>query len=73
MPTVAAPSDDDVITSGGTLIVILKPLVALPDAASVARTVKLKVPAAPGVPLMAPLEAFSASPPGNDPVEIAQL
>ncbi|GHV54580.1 hypothetical protein FACS1894216_14900 [Synergistales bacterium] len=33
-------------------------------------TVKLKVPAADGVPLIVPVEGFSANPPGKAPLSI---
>jgi hypothetical protein len=43
------------------------PVVATADKASVTRTVKEKEPAVVGVPLITPVDAFSASPGGNDP------
>ena len=47
----------------------------VPDAPlpSVARTVKLLVPAAVGVPASAPLDALSVSPAGSDPALIAKV
>ncbi|GHV54578.1 hypothetical protein FACS1894216_14890 [Synergistales bacterium] len=39
----------------------------------VAFTVKLKVPAADGVPLIVPVEAFSVNPPGKAPSSIAHV
>ena len=41
--------------------------------ASVALTVKLKVPVVVGVPLMMPVEAFSDRPVGSAPVVIDQV
>ena len=41
-------------------------------AESVACTVKLAVPVAVGVPVMAPVEAFRLSPAGSDPLEMDQ-
>jgi len=46
---------------------------AVAPAASLTRTVKLNEPTVVGVPLMAPVLAFTLSPSGSDPVEIAQL
>src|SRR5208282_6318380 len=55
---------------GAEEIVMLKALLAtcwgLP--ASLTRTVKAKVPALVGVPVIAPLAVLSAKPPGSDPL-----
>ena len=40
---------------------------------SLAWTVKLEVPAVVGVPVIAPVEALSDSPAGNDPVVMDQV
>ena len=58
----------DVVTdTGGGVIVSDSDAVADPDALSVARTVKLLGPAAPGVPDMEP-PAESVRPAGRDPL-----
>ena len=66
-PTVPAGSDAVVIPKAGGLMVIDKPAVAVADALSVTRTVKLLVPAAPGVPDMVP-PAARLNPAGNVPL-----
>ena len=45
----------------------------VPEVESVTVAVKLKVPAAPGVPVMAPVPAFSVSPVGSEPAVIEYL
>ena len=61
-----------VIESGAGLIVIdNNRLVAVRAVLSVTRTVKLKLPAAVGVPLIDPV-ANSVSPPGKDPESMDQ-
>ena len=54
-----------------TLKVLLATCWGLP--ASLTWAVKVKVPALAGVPLIAPLAALSAKPPGRDPLAIAQV
>ena len=72
MPTVPATKGEVVvIESGAGLIVIDNNLVAVRAALSVTRTVKLKLPAAVGVPLIDPV-ANSVSPPGKDPKSMDQ-
>lgn len=72
MPTVPATKGEVVvIESGAGLIVIDNNLVAVRAALSVTRTVKLKLPAAVGVPLIDPV-ANSVSPPGKDPESMDQ-
>ena len=60
---------------GGEVTLMLKPLLAVAAglAESVARTVKLKVPLAVGVPVMAPVAAFKLSPAGSEPLVIDQV
>ena len=55
------------------LTVILWLCVAVSRLASVTCTVKLDVPVPVGVPLISPLELFSVSPAGNEPVLIDQV
>ena len=68
MPTVPL-GNEAVVTIGGEVTLMLKPLLAIAAglAESVARTVKLKVPLAVGVPVMAPVAAFKLSPAGSEP------
>ena len=54
------------------LIVRLKSLDTVADPESVRRTVKYDVPAAVGVPLIVPVEGFSDSPRGSEPLAIDQ-
>ena len=64
-----------VTVAGAEEMVMLKALLAncwgLP--ASLTRAVKVKVPVLVGVPVMAPLAALSAKPPGRDPLAIDQV
>ena len=46
---------------------------AVIEALSVTRTVKVKLPAAVGVPVMAPLEGLRFRPPGREPALMSQL
>jgi hypothetical protein len=59
----------------GPAIAILKLLVAVVgvEDESVTRTVKFEVPAVVGVPVILPVEAFRAKPPGSAPVAIDQV
>lgn len=68
--TVAAGSDVVVIASV-VLMVMLRGAVAVPAAASVTLTVKLEVPTAVGVPVIAP--AFKFNPAGSVPALMLQL
>ena len=54
------------------LIVKLKSLATVAEVESASRTVKLKPPASVGVPLMVPVEWFSDSPRGSEPLAIDQ-
>ena len=54
-----------IVREGGAAIVMVNSFVALAPADTCA--VKLKVPVVVGVPVMAPLLAFSAKPAGRDP------
>jgi hypothetical protein len=54
-------------------IVMLNCLVAICAALSVTRTVKVNIPAAVGVPEIAPVDEFSESPLGREPLTIDQL
>ena len=49
------------------MVVKLSACVAVLDALSTARTVKLEVPAVVGVPLITPVDGFRLNPPGKDP------
>lgn len=62
-----------VLMLGAALTAIDKALVAVLEPESVTLTVKLEVPAAVGVPVIAPLEAFRLSPAGKVPVARDQL
>ena len=53
------------MASGGAVTVMLSDLVAVAPLASVTVTEALKVPVAVGVPLMVPVEAPIANPPGR--------
>jgi hypothetical protein len=64
---VPAGSDDVVIPKAGGLMVKDKAAIAETDALSVTRTVKLLVPAAPGVPDMVPCAA-RLNPAGSAPL-----
>jgi hypothetical protein len=62
------------LTGGGcTVSVRLFVAVEAGDAVSVTRTVKFEVPAVVGVPVILPVEAFRAKPPGSVPVEMDQV
>ena len=65
---------DVVITSftAAALIVMLKAFVAIP-AEFVALTVKLKVPALDGVPLITPVNELSDKPVGREPLAMLQV
>ena len=54
-------------------MVMDKPLVVVDPAESATCTTKLKAPEEPGVPVMAPVEEFNASPPGKLPVLTDQV
>src|SRR5689334_16065962 len=56
-----------VITVGGGLMVMLSALTPLCDPVSVACTVKVLVPAAPGKPEITPVSGARLNPPGNAP------
>ncbi len=71
-PTVPAGSDVVVMVNGGGATVMLRAWVSLPFELSFTCTVKLEVPAAVGVPLMAPLGA-SVRPGGSEPAFVDQL
>ena len=58
---------------GATLTVILCTWVSVSRLASVTCTVKLAVPLVVGVPLISPVELFSVSPAGNEPVLMDQV
>ena len=58
-----------VVTASAAAIVPLYDCVAVTEFASVALIVKLYVPDAPGVPLMAPVDVSKVRPLGNDPTE----
>ena len=62
-----------VILTGGRETTIEKALLAVAEALSVTRMVKLKVPELIGVPPIAPVEALSDRPGGSEPAVIAQL
>jgi N-acetylglucosamine-6-phosphate deacetylase len=64
-----AGNDVVVIVNGGTAITMLRALVAVKAGvlASATCTVKFEVPAAVGVPEIAPVELASVSPAGNVP------
>ena len=59
--------------SPGVFMVIERLRVATCCCASVARTVKVEVPAVVGDPLMIPVDGFKESPPGNVPCDSDQL
>jgi hypothetical protein len=74
VPTTPFGSDVVVTASGAALIVMLRALDAFCPSASVACTVKFVVPGFPvGVPVIAPVEAFSVSPAGSDPTMTLQV
>ena len=58
---------------GGVAIMILNPIVAFWELASVTCTVKLLVPEAVGVPEITPVPLFKLSPLGSAPVVIDQV
>ena len=63
------PGSDVVVMATAAFTVIVSDLVALTPSASVRVTVKVwLVAVAPTVPVIAPVEAFSVSPLGRDPV-----
>ena len=66
------PGRDVVVMAGFAEMTMLRSLVAFP-ALLVALTVKLKVPAAVGVPVIAPLDVFRFKPVGSVPLLIAQV
>jgi len=66
-PAVPGGNKDVLILSAGAAIVIASEALADADAASVALTLKLEVPAAVGVPEMVP--PASVSPAGSDPLD----
>jgi hypothetical protein len=68
---VPAAKGDGVVIKSGKLIVMESDRVAMRDALSVTRTVKMKFPTAVGVPSMDP-DGISVSPPGKDPEAIDQ-
>ena len=70
MPTVPLDRDDVETESVGVAeaTAMLSDLVALLLLASVTLTVKDEVPDAVGVPEIAPVEAFSVSPAGSEPL-----
>jgi len=74
VPTVPAGKEAVVIVgaTGAELITMLSALVAFP-ALFVALTVKLKVVAVVGVPVIAPVDAFKLRPPGRLPLAIAHV
>ena len=70
MPTVP-PDRDDVETESvgvAAATAMLRDLVAVLLLASVTLIVKVEVPDAVGVPEIAPVEAFSVSPAGSEPL-----
>jgi hypothetical protein len=60
------PGSEDVVIDNVGSTVSEKVFEAVFEAESVAVTIMLKVPDAPGVPLMAPVEALSVMPEGMD-------
>ena len=74
VPTVPAGKEAVVIVgaTGAELMTMLSALVAFP-ALFVALTVKLKVAAVVGVPVIAPVDAFKLRPPGRLPLAIAHV
>src|SRR5271165_6242107 len=74
-PTCPFANDAVVIVSVGDAIVFNSAAVfdTAGTSASVTFTVKLVLPAAVGVPLIAPVDAFSVNPAGRLPTDIAQL
>ena len=68
-------SEEVMITSAGgcgTLIVIVRPFVAVALTLSATCTVKLYVPSVVGVPVMTLVDELSDSPAGKDPADIVQ-
>ena len=64
---------DPVVPAGLTIIVALLLEVSCGEPESVTVPVKLKVPAVVGVPVMAPVLAFSVSPGGKEPELMANV
>src|SRR5207244_323684 len=73
VPTVAFGSVVVVILTRAAMVIVNDCAVAVAPALSFTVTPNVKVPAAPGVPAMAPLVAFKASPPGSAPETTCQL
>ena len=71
-PTIPGGSDDVVTVNGGAVIVILRFCVSVAFELSFTCTVKLGLPAAVGVPVIAPLAA-SDRPAGSAPAVLDQL
>jgi hypothetical protein len=69
---VSMSADQSVVNAGAVLMVAEKLAVAVALALSVTWTVKEEDPAAVGVPEMAPVAAFRASPTGSWPVVTVQ-
>ena len=68
MPT----GSEEVVITGITVTTILRAFVALP-AEFIALTVKLKVAAVVGVPVIAPVTVFKLKPPGRLPLTIPHV
>jgi hypothetical protein len=67
------PGSDIVVIESAALTVIESPPVAVREPLSVTRTVMLDVPAAVGVPVIAPDDAFNVNPGGSVPVAISHV
>ncbi|CAB4886207.1 unannotated protein [freshwater metagenome] len=67
VPT-APLASDAVVTVTGAAIVMERDFVATSDAESVILMLKLEVPAAVGLPPISPVDGFSKSPAGSDPL-----
>lgn len=67
------PASDAVEIESGVITVMDRSFVAVLLAVSVARTVKLYVPAVAGVPLILPVEEVRRTPVGSEPLAIAQV
>src|ERR1041384_7945751 len=72
-PFVALGISPVVTVTGGAATVIVKVFCAVLDAESVTCSVALKVPAAVGVPAIAPVLEFKETPGGSAPEAICQL
>jgi len=72
-PQLAGGRDDSVVIVRPAVTLTVKDRVAFADSPSDTCIVKLKSPAAVGLPVMSPLDGFNARPGGNDPVVIDQL